>query len=80
MTDVTEAWPDLVDNGVSSGANEDEDISESRHIEYVKPRPLRPKPAASEPMPAWDTVWEGNEESNVGAGGDSGLDANGKPW
>jgi len=80
MTDVTEEWPDLVENGVSSGANEDEDSSETRHIEHAKPRPLRPKPAVLEPTSAWEDAWKGSEDFNVGVSGPNEGDANGRPW
>jgi ubiquitin carboxyl-terminal hydrolase 25/28 len=49
MTDETEEWPDLLENGVSSGGDGDEDTPGSRHIEHAKPRPLRPKTTALEP-------------------------------
>jgi ubiquitin carboxyl-terminal hydrolase 25/28 len=74
MTDATEEWPDLMENGGLSALNEDEDTPETRHVEHTKPRPLRPKPGVLEST-AWEDGWKGNEGLN-----DSGRDANGKPW
>jgi ubiquitin carboxyl-terminal hydrolase 25/28 len=72
MTDATEPWPDLQENGVST-FNEDEDTPESRHVEHAKPRPLRPKPTAQEPASAWENAWVQKQVP-------SGVDANGNQW
>ena len=72
MTDATEPWPDLQENGVST-FNEDEDTPESRHVEHTKPRPLRPKPTAQEPASAWENAWVQKQVP-------SGVDANGNQW
>jgi ubiquitin carboxyl-terminal hydrolase 25/28 len=73
MTDATEEWPHLLENGVSSALNEEEDTPESRHVEQAKPRPLRPKPAVLEPATAWEDEWSQDKQPSE-------FDANGKRW
>jgi len=70
--DVTETWvTEMEDEGVAMDDDEDRSV---RHVEHVKPRPLRPKPPVpiSFPNHASTGSWEG-APSNT-------LDANGKPW
>jgi len=71
MTDATEEWPDLLENGVT--LDEDEDNPESRHVEHAKPRPLRPKLAVPKSAAAWEEVLTQNQQLGE-------LDANGRRW
>jgi len=66
--EVTDVWAgQMEDEGV---VMEDNDDTEVRHVEHVKPRPLRPKP---HPGLAATNSWE----TDVGV---AKTDANGKPW
>ncbi|TVY26416.1 Ubiquitin carboxyl-terminal hydrolase [Lachnellula hyalina] len=69
--DVTDTWAgEMEDEGV---VMQDDDNRGVRHVEHVKPRPLRPKPPISAvPDQAPLSIWE--------AVPTNGVDANGKPW
>ncbi len=67
MTDIG-VWADDIDEAVSMSNGLEEQIGESSHIEHVKPRPLRPKPA----MGSWEADWPPTEGKS--------LDANGREW
>jgi ubiquitin carboxyl-terminal hydrolase 25/28 len=66
--DVTDVWAgEMEDEGV---VMEDNDDNAVRHVEHVKPRPLRPKPL---PNASATNSWETDP-------GVARTDANGKPW
>ncbi|TVY90339.1 Ubiquitin carboxyl-terminal hydrolase [Lachnellula willkommii] len=71
VMDVTDTWAgEMEDEGVVMQDDEDRG---ARHVEHVKPRPLRPKPPVSAvpgqaPLSMWETAPT------------NGVDANGKPW
>lgn len=70
MTDIN-LWQDNVDEAASMSNGTDEQMVESSHIEHVKPRPLRPKPA-SDSISTWENDWPPPDEDS--------RDANGYKW
>lgn len=59
--------------------DDDDEVGEVRHIEHVKPRPIRPKPLPG--VPIWDSAKNFVEQAKDCAAGKAPLlDANGRPW